>query len=97
MPGHVDRYRKIRYQFCVAQHQEHIYSHPVTLGLSSNTLVNMGDKTKTGAFNRKPSDKRLVRQVTLGQKAPNYWVPMDMTETECKIMEVRGRKNLIIL
>jgi len=49
----------------------------------------MGDKTKTGAFNRKPADKRLVRQVTLGQKAPNYWVPMDMNETECKIMEVR--------
>jgi len=49
----------------------------------------MGDKTKTGAFNRKPTDKRLVRQVTLGQKAPNYWMPMDLSETECKIMEVR--------
>jgi len=49
----------------------------------------MGDKTKTGAFNRKPTDKRLVRQVTSGQKVPNYWVPMDMSDTECKIMEVR--------
>ena len=51
-------------------------------------LVNMGDKTKTGAFNRKPVDKRLVKQVTQGQKTPNYWVPMDLADTECKIMEV---------
>jgi len=49
----------------------------------------MGDKTKTGAFNRKPVDKRLVKQVTQGQKTPNYWVPMDLADTECKIMEVR--------
>jgi len=53
----------------------------------------MGDKTKTGAFNRKPTDKRLVRQVTLGQKAPNYWMPMDLSETECKIMEVKQQRK----
>lgn len=52
-------------------------------------LVNMGDTPKTGAFNRKPVDKRLVKQVTQGQKTPNYWVPMDVANTECKIMEVR--------
>jgi len=52
-------------------------------------LVNMGDTPKTGAFNRKPVDKRLVKQVTQGQKTPNYWVPMDLANTECKIMEVR--------
>jgi len=49
----------------------------------------MGDKPKTGAFNRKPVDKRLVRQVTSGQRGPNYWVPMNISSTECKIMEVR--------
>eukprot|EP00090_Calanus_glacialis_P010809 TRINITY_DN19279_c0_g1_i1.p1 TRINITY_DN19279_c0_g1~~TRINITY_DN19279_c0_g1_i1.p1 ORF type:complete len:330 (-),score=86.62 TRINITY_DN19279_c0_g1_i1:93-1082(-) len=49
----------------------------------------MGDKPKSKAFNRKPVDKRLVRQVMLGQKTPKYWVPMDISDTECKIMEVR--------
>jgi len=49
----------------------------------------MGDKPKTGAFNRKAADKRFVRQVVEGQRSPNYWVPMDITDTECKIMEVR--------
>jgi len=49
----------------------------------------MGDKSKPGAFHRKPLDKRLVRQVTLGHKTPDYWVPMDLSSTECKIMEVR--------
>ena len=48
----------------------------------------MGDKPKSKAFNRKPVDKRLVRQVMLGQKTPKYWVPMDISDTECKIMEV---------
>eukprot|EP00091_Calanus_sinicus_P007084 TRINITY_DN17979_c0_g1_i1.p1 TRINITY_DN17979_c0_g1~~TRINITY_DN17979_c0_g1_i1.p1 ORF type:complete len:275 (+),score=56.95 TRINITY_DN17979_c0_g1_i1:210-1034(+) len=49
----------------------------------------MGDKPKSSAFNRKPVDKRLVRQVMLGQKTPKYWVPMDISDMECKIMEVR--------
>ena len=48
----------------------------------------MGDKPKAKAFNRKPVDKRLVRQVMIGQKTPKYWVPMDISDTECKIMEV---------
>merc|ERR1711915_674941 len=49
----------------------------------------MGYKSKPGAFHRKPLDKRLVRQVTVGHKTPDYWVPMDLSSTECKIMEVR--------
>ena len=62
---------------------------------SREYAVNMGDKPKAKAFNRKPVDKRLVRQVMIGQKTPKYWVPMDISDTECKIMEVtHGIKQL---
>ena len=47
----------------------------------------MGDKTKTGVFHRKSKDKRFVHQVT--PKTPNYWMPMDISEADCKIMEER--------
>ena len=52
----------------------------------------MGDARKAGgkagAFNRKPADRRLVREVTVGQRAPKYWTPMVISEHECKVMEV---------
>ena len=55
---------------------------------SGEYAANMGDKPKSKAFNRKPVDTRLVRQVVLGKKIPKYWVPMDIYDKECKIMEV---------
>ena len=52
----------------------------------------MGDARKAGgkagAFNRKPADRRLVREVTIGQRAPKYWTPMVISVHECKVMEV---------
>jgi len=48
---------------------------------------------KTSAFNRKPLDRRLVREVTFGARAPKYWTPMAIMEEECKLMEVRKFSN----
>lgn len=40
-----------------------------------------------GPFSRR--DKRLVKQVLSAQHQPHHWMPMDITATECKLMEVR--------
>ena len=40
-----------------------------------------------GPFHRR--DKRLVRQVLSAQHQPHHWMPMDITATECKLMEVK--------
>lgn len=34
-------------------------------------------------------DKRLVKQVCSVLHQPHHWMPMDLTATECKLMEVR--------
>ena len=41
-----------------------------------------------GPFHR-VRDKRLVRQVLSAQHQPHHWMPMDITATECKLMEVK--------
>ncbi len=41
-----------------------------------------------GPFHR-VRDKRLVRQVLSTNHQPHHWMPMDITSTECKLMEVR--------
>ena len=41
-----------------------------------------------GPFHR-VRDKRLVRQVVSAQHQPHHWLPMDITATECKLMEVK--------
>jgi len=41
-----------------------------------------------GPFHR-VRDKRLVRQVLSAQHQPHHWLPMDITATECKLMEVK--------
>ena len=34
-------------------------------------------------------DKRLVKQVLSPLYQPSHWLPMDVSRTECKLMEVR--------
>jgi len=56
----------------------------------------MGEPRKGGkssAFNRKPLDRRLVREVIFGARAPKYWTPMAIMDEECKLMEVRKFSN----
>ncbi|XP_023345726.1 probable poly [ADP-ribose] polymerase DDB_G0278045 isoform X2 [Eurytemora carolleeae] len=49
----------------------------------------MVEVVKTGPFNRKPMDKRFVKQAVGFNRAPDYWTPMDLQNNECKIMEVK--------
>jgi len=47
-------------------------------------------KQRTGGpFNRRPTDRRLVRQVIAKPRTPEYWIPMDLANVECKLMEVK--------
>ena len=46
------------------------------------------NKQDGGPFHR-VRDKRLVRQVLSAQHQPHHWLPMDITSTECKLMEVK--------
>ncbi|TRY77991.1 hypothetical protein TCAL_11891 [Tigriopus californicus] len=42
-----------------------------------------------GPFHRRGVDHRFVRQVVTVQHQPSHWLPMDIWEVECKIMEVK--------
>lgn len=42
-----------------------------------------------GPFHRRGVDHRFVRQVVSVQHQPSHWLPMDIWEVECKIMEVK--------
>jgi len=67
-----------------------------TQSVKTETATIMGEPRKGGkasAFNRKPLDRRLVREVIFGARAPKYWTPMAIMEEECKLMEVRKFSN----
>eukprot|EP00095_Tigriopus_kingsejongensis_P008673 maker-scaffold72_size415059-snap-gene-2.22 protein:Tk08673 transcript:maker-scaffold72_size415059-snap-gene-2.22-mRNA-1 annotation:"protein with dexdc plus ring plus helicc possible snf2 domain" len=42
-----------------------------------------------GPFNRRGLDRRFVKQVVTLQHQPHHWLPMDLFEIECKLMEVK--------
>ena len=69
----------VRYQFWVHYSAQHLVSESIS------DRAGMVDSTKTGVFHRKPRDKRFIHQVT--PKTPNYWLPMDISDIDCKIME----------
>jgi len=48
----------------------------------------MSSAEKGGVFHRR-ADKRLVKNVVSTQHCPSNWVPMDLWNTQCKLMEVR--------
>jgi len=53
----------------------------------------MSEKKKISPFNKKPPDRRFVKQV-MGfhqglPRNPDYWTPMDVARNECKLMEVK--------
>lgn len=54
-----------------------------------NKMGEQRKHSKGGIGHRKPADRRLVREVTYGQRAPKYWTAMAIAEDECKLMEVR--------
>merc|ERR1712223_1784149 len=69
---------------------EHCSNQRVTTqSVKTETATIMGEPRKGGkasAFNRKPLDRRLVREVIFGARAPKYWTPMAIMEEECKLM-----------
>jgi hypothetical protein len=58
---------------------------PASNNESSSTAAAAGSG---GPFHR-VKDKRLVRQVLSHAHQPSHWMPMDVTSSECKLMEVR--------
>ena len=66
-----------------------IFSVWFSLLFSHNFFQKMTAAVYVGGPFHRVRDKRLVRQVVSAQHQPHHWLPMDITATECKLMEVK--------